>query len=227
VGGKVDEPFTLLAGGGGGAAGGGLASLISCGPAAPICALLFVPAGALIGGISAARDAIPESTASEIEAALNRAIADRDLQAELRHGVSRYGGNSDAVIDLGGDAAEPASSPAAYTSIAGSAVGSVLEMSVMQLVLEHKQQFHWGWGDSNPKLALVMTARARMIRVVDQQVLWNPADVKYESPDAQLSLWTGDPNHLDAEIAKGSEVLARQIGEAIFGAPGMARSESR
>jgi hypothetical protein len=227
VGGKVGEPFGAGNGALGGGAGGALGAALSCGPAAPICALLFVPTGALIGGISSARDAIPESTASEIQAALNQVIADRDLQADLRQRVLQHTGSTTMSIDLGAGAAEPVSSPD-YIRMVGSGVGSVLEMSLTQLVLAHKQQFHWGWGDRDPKLALVMTARARMIRVADQQVLWNTAELKYESLPAVFSLWTvSDSGLLRAEIDKGSEALARQMAEALFGAPSMiARAES-
>jgi hypothetical protein len=181
----------------------------------------------LIGGIDSARDAIPESTAAEIHAALNQLIADRDLQADLRQRVLQHTGSTTMGIDLGAGAAEPVSSPD-YTHMVGSGVGGVLEMSLTQLVLAHKQPFHWGWGDSDPNLALVMTARARMIRVADQQVLWNTAEVRYESPPAAFSLWTlADSGLLRAEIDKGSEALARQMEEALFGVPPMiARAES-
>jgi hypothetical protein len=155
---------------------------------------------------------------------LNRAIADRDLQADLRHGVLRYAGRGTAYIDLGADAREPVSSPD-YASLAGRGVGTVLEMSLTRLTLANTK-LRVGEGESNPSLTLVMTARARMIRVADRRVLWNAAEVKYESSAAQYSLWTArDSDLLRAEIANGSEMLARQIGEALFGASGMARAE--
>jgi hypothetical protein len=63
-----------------------------------------------------------------------------------------------------------------------------------------------------------------VIRVADQRVLWDSPEAKYESPVAQFSSWSaGESDLLRTEIAKGSETLARQIGEAIFGAPTLTR----
>ena len=179
--------------------------------------------GGIPGAIVKGSDAIPESDAAEIQASLNRAIADRDLQADLRHGVLRQADRAEAAMDLGAGATEPVSSPD-YTFMAGSGVGTVLEISLTQLALigtDRRRE-----GGSNPSLTLVMTARARMIRVADRRVLWNAAEVKYESAAAQSALWTArDSDLVRSEVANGSEVLARQIGEALFGAPGMACAE--
>ena len=151
-------------------------------------------------------------------------IADRDLQADLRHGVLRHTGGADAAMDLGADATEPVSAPD-YTAMAGSGVETVLEISLTQLTLTGTDRRLEG--GSNPSLTLVMTARARMIRVADNRVVWSAAEVKYESAAAQSALWTArDANLVRTEIANGSEALARQIGEALFGAPGMGGAES-
>ena len=229
VGGKVGGRFGESAEAGvlEGAAGGSLAGLgvaWFCGPLALACAVATVPAGLLYGVLGGEDvNAVPGSTAAEIQAAFNRAMADRDLQADLRHGVLRYTGRADAYIDLGANAMEPVPSPD-YASVAGRGVGTVLEMSLTRLALANTR-FRVGGGDSNPSLTLVMTARARMIRVADSRVLWSAAEAKYESSAAQYSLWTArDSDLLRAEIANGSEALAHQIGEALFGAPGMARA---
>ena len=232
VGGKVGGRFgdSAEAGALEGATGGSLAGLgaavVFCGPFAWACAVPAVPIGLLYGVVSGREDvnAIPGSSAAEVQAAFNRAMADSDLQADLRHGVLRYTGSAGAYIDLGADAREPVSSPD-YASVAGRGVGTVLEMSLTRLALANTK-FRVGGGESNPSLTLVMTARARMIRVADRRVLWNAAEAKYESSAAQYSLWTArDSDLLRAEIANGSEMLARQIGEALFGAPRMARAE--
>jgi hypothetical protein len=72
-----------------------------------------------------------------------------------------------------------------------------------------------------------MSARARLIRIADKRELWNVAKVDYESAPAAFSLWTAtDSSLLRAEIAKGSEALALQMGEALYGVPlMMARAE--
>jgi len=208
----------------------GVAAL-ACGPGALFCGAVLLLGGAAIGlvgggvagGVSGGRNAIPAETAEQIETALNQAIVGRDLQADLRLGILRRAGNNAGnnamAVDLGAGVAEPVASPD-YTSMAGRGIGGVLEISVTQLTFT-------GEGGSDPALALVMSARGRLIRVSDRQVLWDVAEVRYQTGEAALSLWTAsDSSLLRMEIDKGSDELARQMGEALFGAtPMMADAE--
>ena len=207
-------------------AGVGVAAL-ACGPGALFCGAVLLLGGAAIGlvgggiagGVSGGRNAIPAETAEQIETALNQAIGGRDLQADLRQGILRRAGNNAMAVDLGAGAAEPVASPD-YTSMAGRGIGGVLEISVTQLTFT-------GEGGSDPALALVMSARGRLIRVSDRQVLWNIAEVRYQTGEAALSLWTASGSSLlRMEIDKVSDELARQMAEALFGAtPVMADAE--
>jgi hypothetical protein len=170
--------------------------------------------GGIAGGVSAGRNAIPAETAEQIETALNQAIAGRDLQADLRGAVLRRAGSNAMAVDLGAGGTEPVASPD-YTSMAGRGIGAVLEISVSQLTVT-------GEGGSDPALALVMSARGRLIRASDTQVLWNVAEVRHQTAEAALSLWTASDSALRRmEIDKGSDELARQMGEALFGAAPM------
>jgi hypothetical protein len=234
VGGKVDGPVGVggqavvgVIGGAAvgtvGGAGAGFTLGLLCGPGAWICSPVGAIGGALVGlvgggtygGIRRGRNAIPESAAAEIQTALNQAIADRDLQADLRQRVLTH--TTATALDLGVGATEPVASPD-YTSIADRGVGTILELSLTQLTFT-------GEGGSDPTLALIMSARARLIRIADKRELWNVAEVNYESAPAAFSLWTAtDSNLLRGEIVKGSEALARQMGEALFGVA-MARAE--
>ncbi len=238
VGGEVDGPVGVggqaavgaLGGAAVGTAGGfgaGFALGLLCGPGAFICSPVAALGGAVIGlvgggtygGIRRGRNAIPESTAAEIQTALNQAIADRDRQADLRQRVLQHTGSTAKGLDLGAGATEPIASPD-YASMADRGVGAVLELSLTQLTFT-------GEGGSDPTLALVISARARLLRIADKRELWNVAEVSYESPPAAFSLWTmTDSGLLRGEIDKGSETLAGRIGEAIFGVPPvMARAE--
>jgi hypothetical protein len=239
LGGQVDGPIGVggqtvvgvVGGGAIGTAGGfgaGFALGLLCGPGAFICSPVAALGGAVIGlvgggtygGIKRGRNAIPDSTAMEIQTTLNQAIADRDLQADLRQRVLQHTGTA-IGRDLGAGATEPAASPD-YSSISGDGIGAVLELSVTQLSLT-------GEGGSDPTLALVMSARGRLIRIADKKELWTVAAVQYESAAAAFSLWAvPDSGLLRAEIDKGSEALARQMGESLFGMPPlMARVELR
>ena len=201
--------------------GVGVAAL-ACGPGALFCGAVLLLGGAAIGlvgggiagGVSGGRNAIPAETAEQIETALNQAIGGRDLQADLRQGILRHAGNNTMAVDLGAGVTEPVASPD-YTSMAERGIGAVLEISVTQLTFT-------GEGGNDPALALVISARGRLIQVSDRQVLWNVAEVRYQTGEAALSLWTAsDSSLLEMEIDKGSDDLARQMGEALFGVTSM------
>src|ERR1051326_3775763 len=207
----------------GSASGAGTGALLGllCGPGAFVCVPLGAITGGFVGllgggtygGIVKADSAIPESAAAEIKMTLVRAIADHDLQAELRGRVLQRIGSTGKGVDLGVGATARVMLPDSDSSIRP-AVGTVLEMSLTQLAFSGK-------GGMDPNLALVITARARLIRIADQRVLWNAEQVRYESSAAAFSLWTvRDSSLLKIEIDNGLETLASRIGEALFVAPG-------
>jgi len=191
-----------------------------CGPAYALCVLAGATAAgtiALVGGtgrgeVGGTQDAIPERTVAEIETALVRAIADHELQSDLRHRVLQNISNATMAVDLSAGATVPAESPD-YGSFGDQCIDAVLEISVTQLGFASP-------GGDDPVLALVITARARLIGVPDNSVLWNVEQVAYESAEGAFSFWTeGDSGLLQAEIDNGLEALASQISEALFGAP--------
>jgi hypothetical protein len=228
VGGEVDGPVGVggqaavgaLKGGAIGTAGGfgaGFALGLLCGPGAFICSPVAALGGAVVGlvgggtygGIRRGRNAIPESTAAEIQTTLNQAIADRDLQADLRRRVLQHNGSLAMSIDLGVGATEIDAAPD-YASMSDRGIETILELSLTQLTLA-------GDGGSDPTLALSMSARARLIRTADKRELWNAAEMTYESPAASFSLWVMlDSGLLRGEIDKGVESLATQMGEALL-----------
>ena len=233
VGGELDGPVGgsdqvvagILGGGAiGGVSGAGAGALIglTCGPIAFFC----VPAGAIIGGtggllfggtvggIASGRAAIPENTAEEIQMVVASAIADHELQSDLRHRVLMNIGSSTAGVDLGAGGTEPTESPD-YTAFRNQGIDAVLEMSLTQLGFA-------GEGGDDPSLVIVLTARARLIGIPTNDILWSVEQVTYQSPMAAFSLWReGDAALLRAEIDNGLEALASQIGEALFVAQGI------
>lgn len=231
VGGSLEGPVGVsnqvaggIIGGGviGGASGAGTGALFGllCGPAAFICVPVAAIAGGVgglvvggtAGGVIRGLDAIPEDAAAEIETALARAIADHELQSDLRHRVLQHIGSATMGIDLGAGGTVPAESPD-YISFRDQGVDAILEMSLTALGFA-------GEGGDDPGLVLVITASARLIRVTDNGVLWNVEQVAYESAEAAFSLWTaGDSGLLQAEIDNGLEAVASQIGEALFVVP--------
>jgi hypothetical protein len=231
VGGELEAPVGVgnqialgVIGGGaiGGVSGAGAGALIglTCGPLAFVC----VPAGAVIGGSAGlvvggtaggfvkGAEAIPESTAAEIEIALSHAIAAHELQTDLRQRMLRHISGASVGIDLGAEATQPADL-SDYTSAADGSIDAILELSLTQVGFT-------GGGGEDPALSLVITARASLIGMSENQVLWDVERVAYISEPAAFSLWTaGDSGLMQAEIDNGLEAVASQLGEALFAAP--------
>ena len=61
-----------------------------------------------------------------------------------------------------------------------------------------------------------MNARARLIRIPGNQVLWSDEHLSSKSPAAEFSLWTAkDSDLMKSQIETGLETLARQITEIV------------
>ena len=197
-----------------GAGSGALASLV-CGPFAPACAVVFVPtgaatcliAGAAVGGATHGVHAVPAATAETIQAALVAGTADRDIPAEMRRDV--VDGAAAAVVDLGGDAADPLAQPD-YRRFAVQGIDTVLEIAVDGVTLDGK-------GGSDPELGLRIDAHARLVRVDDAHVLRTYERLVFESYKARASEWTSvDSNLLASELDRGLAAIARRIDDGTF-----------
>jgi hypothetical protein len=206
----------------GGLSGAGAGALLglATGPCAPIAVPLFAGIGAVggvvVGGSTGAIingvNAIPTEAATDIETALFKAIADVDVQAELRQRVLTHAtvGGVGNRLDLGmGSAGDPVPVPD-YASVTSSGVNTVLEIGIAQIALV-------GSGGRDPTLVLSLNARARLIRVPDNIVLWSDDQLNSASREADFSEWSAnDSELLKSEIENGLQALALQISNKIF-----------
>jgi hypothetical protein len=205
----------------GGASGAGLGAVIGlgCGPFALACVPAFAAAGAVggvvfgggAGGIIKGTNALPEGTATNIQAALYNAVANRDLQSELRRRVleRENAGNAHNAIDLGiSKIVDPSATPD-YSLFSASGVNTVLEISIEQIAFTSE-------GGATPTFVLSITARARLIRIPGNQLMWSNDQISFKSPAAELSLWTPkDSDLMKSQIQGGLEALAQQITEIV------------
>ena len=157
-------------------------------------------------------EAISESTAAKIETALTHALADRELQNDLRQRTLNHIEIVSAGIDLGTQEMRP-DNFSDYAFAEDRVVDAVLELSLTQV------GFVGGGGD-DPTLSLVITAHASLNGTTENGVLWEAEQVTYVSEAAAFSLWTaGDSGLIQAEMDNGLESVASQLGEALFASP--------
>ena len=210
--------------GGLGGAGTGALLGLGCGPCAPVCVPAFASLGAVgglvlgssTGAIYHGVTAIPESTAMQIEASFSKIIADSDIQSDLRMRVTRASG-AVVVLDLGmGNAANIAAAPDDDSLFQPRNVDTVLEVAVVRIVLA-------GQGGRDPSLVLAIKARARLIHVRDNRVLWSDDQFEFKSASAEFSDWTAkDYALLKLQFANGLDAIAHDIAGKVFG-PGTSK----
>ncbi len=205
----------------GGLSGAGVGAVagFATGPLAPLAVPVFATLGALgglvigtgTGAVVNGINAIPTDTATEIRGVLAGAIAQRDLQSDLRQRfMARIpGANVKAAADLGmGRAGEPLPM-SNYAAFAMQGVNTVLEIGVKKIALA-------GEGGSDPSLVLAIKARARLIRVPGNQVLWSDETLAFNSQARDFSKWTADSGLLGSEIDNGLDMIARQIDDKVL-----------
>lgn len=211
----------VLAGTGGGALTGAGVGLV-CGPWAVVCSPVFAlwgaaigAAGGLLGGsaigvVSHGANAIPTDVAERARTALVTVVGDRDLQSDLRQDLLATAPEDDHRIDLGGAAvAEPSTLPN-YRRFVDEGAHSVLEVGLTAVTFA-------GQGGEDPELTLTLKARARLVAVPENEVLWTDADLVFESVKAKLSTWTASDSRLIAsELDRGMDVLAQRIATDVF-----------
>ena len=212
----------LASGAGGGALTGAGLGLV-CGPLAPLCVPVFALWGAAIGGaggllvgsttgaVNRGVNAIPTDAAEGAKAAFSAALAGRELQAEMRRRVLEVAaGDAAERIDLGGESSATTVPTPDYGHFAERGARAVLEVGIARLELDGK-------GGRNPRLVLVIDARARLIRLPDNHVLWSAEHLTFESPKAELLEWTADDSRLlRSELDHGLDFLAARVAAGVF-----------
>ena len=195
---------------------------LACGPLAVLCSPVLALWGGVIGGagglvtgsaigaVHRGANATPTDVAESARAAIFAAITGRDLRADMRRRVLDVGNKAGNWIDLGGDDAVDSASTVDYGRFTERGAHAVLEIGIVQLALT-------GEGGSNPDLVLTIQARARLIAIPDNRVLWSDEQLSFGSSEAQLSVWTAEDSRLlKSELDRGLEILARRIGSEVF-----------
>jgi hypothetical protein len=203
---KTAEVLFSLPGGGGG--GGGT----SCD--GPVCGMVVLSALAVLPTFAAVVDGVrelligmePITGARDTETAIRNVLGKLKIQETLRDRVLREAkGQTQRPLVLVGDQgpARP-NDTVSYRSPPDRNVDTVLELSVLTIGMEGEER-------ANPSVALVMTARARLIRIKDNAVLYDEV-FEHRSDERAYAEWVVD-NALQfrREFERAYQSLAEKI----------------
>lgn len=217
--GRTSGTIKGLAGGTiGGAAAGALATI----GYATSFGILFAPAlliatavGALSGGVAGTivgfTESIPAEKAKEIETALTKALSELKIQETMRSHFLKVSSEQTphrlVIIDeLGPTTIEQKVN---YSSLTGKGIDTILELSVLAIDFEDK-------GGEDPSLGLLITVRTKLIRLVDDSVIY-ANELKYRSAKRKLSYWLQDNSQpFMKELEQAYQGLSEKIVEELF-----------
>jgi len=176
--------------------------------------ILLLPIIGLVGGIVGAATAPPAAAVEEAEATLRKAMTDvregkvqealRDRLVAVAQGHMRR-----RVVPLPAQEPSASDAPVSYRALTSEEIDTVLEVAVHQLGLAG------AWGP-DPPLAVVLTVRTRLVRVVDGTDLYTNT-LNYQSAPRKFTEWAANNaqpfrNELDQAYA----ILAEKIVEEVF-----------
>ena len=191
-----------------GAIAGAAAFVSQVGPCSDIGCIvvpIFAVAGLVVGGITGATQAVPDDSASAIEARLRKVLAEVEQQAKLQSAVV------DAAARFGVERVAELSLP---TPSAGGArttpVDTILEVALVSVGLV-------GRGGSDPDLALRAAAVARLSDARTAKVLYDGRAFTYATGPRKFSEWNADGARLlRQDLERAYRSLGNSIVDEIF-----------
>lgn len=202
----MDATVGMMQGGSGGGEGAAIAALIWL-----VLATTVVTVAAVSGLVAGAIEAEPKKTIKSQESEVRAALLRTDLHRLLGERVACSSANDAGRIlqplDIAGP--EQPRQMLAYADLAGTEIDSVVEISVDQLQLN-------GEWDVNPKLAIFLSARVRLVRVRDGKTLYHEG-FHYQGEKRLFSEWSKDnAAQLSGEINAAFNDVAAQMSKKLF-----------
>ena len=206
AGGLVGTLAALAAGGGGSGGGVGVlgVALVVGGATAGASALVAAPVGAAVGAVRGALKAPPRAAVKKAEAELATILADLNIQEAMRDQIIQLVQEQTQHFVLLTDQGLTAhDTETSYRSLSGEGIDTVLELGVSAIELSGP----WGL---NPRGALLMTVRARLIQVADGAELY-ARDFEYAGGVSPFVDLADNPGPLREELQLASQNLAKEI----------------
>jgi hypothetical protein len=176
----------------------------------PIAGLAAV-VGAVVGGIHGGTTATSRTLVVEANAALREAASELDVNEVLSDRVSDFAREhtSHHVVTPPGNVRSSPGAAQGYGALTTAGVDTVVEVGVQGLLLS-------GPWEANPELALVLAARARVIRALDNAIV-HQQTFRYQSPSRRFTEWAADAaQRFRFWLEYGLKELSEQIAREVF-----------
>lgn len=172
--------------------------------------LALAPPAAVVGGLVGAAKAEPAASVKQAETTLKNALIGLNIRQEMRDRVLQVARQRTGyAFLLLPEEGQTNDEEVSYRSVAGQGVDTVLEIGVSAFALSGK------WG-VNPPLALIMTVRTRLIRVVDPTPVYETA-LEYRSRTRKFTEWAvNNAQPLREELDRAYQSLAGKIVDELF-----------
>jgi len=182
-------------------------------------AIALTPVGAAIGGIVGAVRGVNETETNEAESVLNRALVDFDIQRNLRDHILSVAQEKTSYPFIPFEDRRPGSLDEEVSYCLGMPpeVVTILEVTVLEFGLS---SFSHGPG-INPPLSLFMIAKVSMVRVSDDEELYQFTFRSESKEKKKFTKWAGIQGQpLKDGLEQCLDSLAGQIVTTVFGLQG-------
>ena len=182
------------------------------GPIGLVASTFLLPVGAVGGGIVGG---VTAESAAKVEArvaAVGRSLSALKVQDDLVNRVAATGRDQTAgtFTVLAERGPLTPDERAEYRSLVTEGVRTVLEISVTELSLRGRA------AEIDPSLTLAMTVKTRLVRASDDAELYRNSLTYSGGRGRTLAEWLDDVELLQAELDRGTDIVAEKIVDEVF-----------
>ena len=175
-------------------------------------------AGAVYGAVTGYQDALPAEEAERIEQSTRRLLESLSFQQQMGDRLALMTQRKTVKSVVKPDAAGPKRPGEAsdYGNLRNRGVGSVLEVAVREIALETPPR-GVDYDRKDPPLYLVIKIDARLQRMTDGKILYNPTSLAVGSQSFRKAEWEADDSRKFLEQAdRAMNALAEKIVDDVF-----------
>jgi hypothetical protein len=194
------------------AAAGSIYAGAHAGPVGLVLGIVLAPVAAVVGGIAGAAAEMPEETAAKIESQIVETLKAADVQVTLRGKVIEAAQKAAGkeLVEMTNPPMMVGEQVGDYRYLHDKGIDSTLEVGALEVALV-------GSYGGDPDLQLFVVARTRLIRTLNNEVIFAHDTLKTQSKKHRFSEWgANDAELLRRELDQSLQRIARRIVDEVF-----------